>query len=520
MLNAYRFGTAVPWPSQLRFLAQAFEFASLIWLCIALVQNSAQDGELAMKMWIGGQWTNGAFSEDVLSPFDNGCVGTVPVAELSDVEQAIASAECGTREMAALRAWQRSSILNRAADLAAKSVEEFAVLISGEEGKPLSEARGEASRLEELLRLCAFEGAQLRGEVLPLEAHAGTSGKIGLTLRSPCGIVAAITPFNYPLLLVAHKVGPALAAGNAVILKPAQKTPLSALRFTEILVEAGLPPKGIQCITGVGSKIGPAICADSRVRKISFTGSTTVGESITKTASIKRLSLELGSNTAVVVLPDADLSKVASAVTAGGYVNAGQVCISTQRVLVHRKVYSDFLDLLRPSVESIKTGDPAAPDTKLGPMISEAEAERVRSWIAEAAAAGARVVTGGERSGALLSPTIVADVAPTMRLYREELFGPAVAVTAVDSVTQAIEFANDTSYGLSAAIFTQDVTTAWRFARQAEAGNVHVNWTPLWRADLMPYGGLKRSGFGKEGPRYAVEEMTESKSVVFHEIGV
>jgi acyl-CoA reductase-like NAD-dependent aldehyde dehydrogenase len=200
--------------------------------------------------------------------------------------------------------------------------------------------------------------------------------------------------------------------------------------------------------------------------------------------------------------------------------NAGQVCISTQRVLVHRKVYSDFLDLLCPSVESIKTGDPAAPDTKLGPMISEAEAERVRSWIAEAAAAGARVVTGGERSGALLAPTIVADVAPTMRLYREELFGPAVAVTAVDSVTQAIEFANDTSYGLSAAIFTQDVTTAWRFARQAEAGNVHVNWTPLWRADLMPYGGLKRSGFGKEGPRYAVEEMTESKSVVFHEIGV
>jgi glyceraldehyde-3-phosphate dehydrogenase (NADP+) len=473
-----------------------------------------------MKMWVGGRWSDGSASEEVLSPYDNRPVGTVPIAELSDVEQALASAEQGTRDMAKLRAWQRSALLNKAADLAANSVEEFAILISNEEGKPLSEAHGEASRLEELLRLCAFEGAQLRGEVLPLEAQTGASGKIGLTLRTPCGIVAAITPFNYPLLLVAHKVGPALAVGNAVVLKPAQTTPLTALKFVEILLEAGLPPQAIQCITGVGSKIGQAICSDSRVRKISFTGSTAVGEAITRTAGVKRLSLELGSNAALVILPDADLEQVVRAVAVGGYVNAGQVCISTQRVLVHRDVYSDFLALLRPSVEAIKTGDPMAASTKLGPMISETEAERVRTWIAEAVQAGARVVTGGERCGALLAPAIVADVAPRMRLYREELFGPAVAVTPVDSVTQAIEFANDTSYGLSAAIFTRDVANAWRFARQAEAGNVHVNWTPLWRADFMPYGGLKQSGFGKEGPRYAVEEMTESKAVVFHEIGI
>ena len=473
-----------------------------------------------MKMWIGGDWVNGRATENVVSPFNDATVGTVPRAELSDVESAISSAVKGAQEMAKLTAWQRSSILNKAAELAGGCVEEFATLISSEEGKPLSESRGEASRLADLLRLCAFEGAQLRGEVLPLESQAGATGKVGLTLRVPCGVVAAITPFNYPLLLVAHKVGPALAAGNAVILKPAQQTPLTALKFTELLLAAGLPPQAIQCITGEGPLIGPAICADRRVRKISFTGSTAVGESITKIAGIKRLSLELGSNAALVVLPDADLTKVANAVAVGGYVNAGQVCISTQRILVHRKVYDDFVTLLRPLVETIKTGDPLAVETKLGPMISEKEAIRVQTWIAEAVEDGAKVVSGGERSGAIFAATVVTDVAPSMRIFRQELFGPAVAITPVDSIDQAIEFANDTSYGLSAAIFTQDVTNAWRFARKTEAGNIHVNWTPLWRADFMPYGGLKQSGFGKEGPRYAVEEMTESKAVVFHEIGV
>lgn len=458
--------------------------------------------------------------QEVLSPYSGEPIATVPKADLADVEKAISTAEKGARDMAALTAWQRASILNKAADLAVGRVEEFAALISSEEGKPLTESRGEASRLAELLRLCAFEGSQLRGEVLPLDAQAGATGKIGLTMRVPCGVVAAITPFNYPLLLVAHKVGPALAAGNSVILKPAQQTPLTALKFTEILLEAGLPPRAIQCITGAGSELGPAISGDDRIRKISFTGSTAVGIAITRIAGIKRLSLELGSNCPLVVLPDANLSKVVGAVSVGGYLNAGQVCISTQRVLVHREIYHDFLNTLRPAVESIKGGDPMDPDTKLGPMISVAEAQRVESWIAEAVRDGARVVTGGTRSGASFAPTVVADVAPKMRVFRDELFGPAVAVTPVESVEQAIEFANDTSYGLAAAIFTNDIENAWRFVRQTDAGNVHVNWTPLWRADFMPYGGVKQSGIGKEGPRYAIEEMTESKTVVFHGIGV
>jgi acyl-CoA reductase-like NAD-dependent aldehyde dehydrogenase len=472
-----------------------------------------------MKMWVGEEWVGSSHTEEVLSPYSSEPVDVVPVADHGHVERAIATAERGAREMAALPASQRVAILDKAATLAAGRVEEFARLITSEEGKPLGESRGEASRLADLLRLSAFEGSQIRGESLPLDAQAGASGKIGITLRVPCGVVAAITPFNYPLLLVAHKVGPALAAGNAVILKPAQQTPLTALKFTELLLEAGLPPQAIQCITGKGSEIGPAICADRRIRKISFTGSTSVGDAITRIAGVKRLSLELGSNAAMVVLPDADLAKVADAVAIGGYVNAGQVCISTQRILVHRKVYSDFLTFLHPVVESIRTGDPMAADTKLGPMISGKEAQRVESWIGEAVGEGARVVTGGHHSGASFAPTVVADVAPHMRISREELFGPVVAVTPVESVDQAIEYANNTSYGLAASIFTNDVANAWRFVRRAEAGNIHVNWTPLWRADLMPYGGLKQSGIGKEGPRYAVEEMTESKTVVFHGIG-
>lgn len=472
-----------------------------------------------MKMWVGEQWSEGAGSEEVLSPFNGEAIDVVPRAGLADVERAVATAEQGARDMAALTGAQRAEILNKAALIAAGCVEEFGTLISREEGKPLSESRGEASRIADLLRLCAFEGSQLRGEVLPLDAQSGAFGKIGFTLRVPCGVVAAITPFNYPLLLVVHKVGPALAAGNAVILKPAQQTPLTALKFTQILLEAGLPHRAIQCITGMGSEIGPAICADPRIRKISFTGSTAVGESITAIAGVKKLSLELGSNAPLVVLPDADLAKVSDAVAVGGFVNAGQVCISTQRILVHRKVYSDFLDALRPAVAAIRTGDPLASETKLGPMISEKEARRVQSWVDEAVQDGARVLTGGTRDGATYAPTIVADVTPEMRISREELFGPAVAVCPVDSVEQAIERANQTAYGLSAAIFTNDISHAWQFVRKAEAGNIHVNWTPLWRADFMPYGGLKQSGIGKEGPRYAVEEMTESKTVVFHGIG-
>jgi acyl-CoA reductase-like NAD-dependent aldehyde dehydrogenase len=285
-----------------------------------------------------------------------------------------------------------------------------------------------------------------------------------------------------------------------------------------LFLEAGLPEHGLQCITGSGSKIGPTLCRDARVRKVSFTGSVEVGEQIARVAGVKKLSLELGSNCPAVVLPDADLELAADAVAVGGYVNAGQVCISTQRVLVHERVYDDFLGALKPKVEAIKVGEPMMDETKLSAMISVREAERVIEWINEATSQGARIVTGGERRGAVMAPTIVADVRPQMRISREELFGPAVAVTPVEGIDQAIAVANNSKFGLGAGIFTNSLKNALRFAREVDCGNIMINWTPLWRADLMPYGGFKQSGIGKEGPKYAVEEMTEIKTVVFHGI--
>jgi acyl-CoA reductase-like NAD-dependent aldehyde dehydrogenase len=467
-------------------------------------------------MYVAGEWTLGAQRQDVLSPFTGEAIATVPRAGADDVERALAAAVEGARQMGALAAHERVAILERAAALADARVEEIAHTIAAEAGKPLAEARGEAGRAGRILRVSAHEGATAAGEVLPLDASPGGEGKLGFTLRQPCGVVVAISPFNYPLLLVLHKLGPALAAGNAVILKPAEQTPLTALTLCEILLEAGLPPHGLQVITGQGSALGPVLCADPRVRKISFTGSTAVGEQITRVAGVKRLSLELGASCPTLVLPDADVEAAAAAIATGGYVNAGQVCISVQRVLVHEAVHGDLLDALVPLVEAIRPGDPLDASTSLGPLISEREAQRVERAIAAAGGDGARVLTGGERDGAMMSPAIVDGVAPASPLSREELFGPAVAVTRVADVDEAIRVANDSSYGLGAGIFTRDLGSAMRFVREVDAGALHVNWTPLWRADPMPYGGLKGSGIGKEGPRYAVQEMTELKTVVMH----
>ena len=471
-----------------------------------------------MQMYVSGQWTESPNMVPIKAPYSGETVDTVPAATPEQIDQALDAAVAGAAAMRAITAYERTQILNRAADLIADNAEDLARTITLEEGKPIGESRVEVSRMPDLLRLCAFEGAQIRGEILPLDAHVGTQGKFGYTMKVPCGVVVAITPFNFPLLLVVHKVGPALAAGNAVILKPARQTPLSALKLTKLLIEAGLPENGLQCVTGSGSQIGPLLCSDPRVRKVTFTGSAEVGESITNVAGVKKISLELGSNSPLIVLPDADLQQVTDATVIGGYVNAGQVCISLQRILVHRDVYGDFIDNLKAPVEAIKVGDPLLDDTQLSAMISVGDAERVGAWIDEAVEGGAKVVTGGEREGAMFAPTIVADVNPGMRVSCDELFGPAVAVTPVDSVDEAITLSNDSIYGLSAALFTRDMNSAFRFAHQAESGNVMINWSPLWRADFMPYGGFKQSGIGKEGPRYAIEEMTETKTVVFHGI--
>jgi acyl-CoA reductase-like NAD-dependent aldehyde dehydrogenase len=469
-----------------------------------------------MKIFLAGQWVERADKIEVRNPYDNAVIDTVPKANADDVEKALAFAERGAKVMAKLSGYQRWKILRTAADIMAARNEELGQLISKEEGKIIAEGRGEASRAVETIMGSAEEAKRIHGETVPLDGDPTGNQKLGFTLRIPCGVVAAIAPFNFPLNLVCHKVGPALAAGNSVIVKPASDTPLSALKLTEILLEAGLPSEGIQCITGSGGEIGDGLVQDRRVRKITFTGSREIGERICKMAGIKKVTMELGSNSPLIIMPDADLDKVTAAVAMTGYGNAGQTCISTQRVLTARKIYGQFLDLLKPKVEALTVGNQLDEKSKVGPMVKESESIRVEQWVNEAVASGARLAAGGGRRGALYVPAVVADVKPEMRISRDELFGPAVVVTPFDGIEEAIALANDSIYGLSAGIFTENVEWAMKFAREAEAGNLHVNWGPQWRVDLMPYGGLKDSGFGKEGPHYAVEEMTELKMVVFH----
>ena len=472
-----------------------------------------------MKMYVAGEWVDKHAKIDVVNPFDGKAFDTVPKGDVKDVERALESAERGARVMAKIPGYERYRILKKAADLIEARTEDFGRTITLEEGKIIAEGRGEAGRAVQTLTLSAEEAKRLHGETVPLDGAPATVNKLAFTLRVPCGVVAAISPFNFPLNLVCHKVGPAIAAGNAVVIKPASDTPLSALKLTEVLLEAGLPPEAVQCVTGPGGEIGDALCMDPRVRKITFTGSRDVGERICKMAGIKKVTMELGSNSPIIVMPDADLRKVAAAVAATGYANAGQVCISTQRVITSGKVYSDFLSVLKPAVEALTTGNPLDEKVKVGPMVKESEAIRVDKWVKEALGSGARLVTGGTRQGTMYAPTIVADVKPEMRISCDELFGPAVAVTPFDSIDQAIALANDSNYGLAAGIFTENLEWAMRFVREVHSGNLHVNFGPQWRADIMPYGGLKDSGFGKEGPAYAVLEMTELKLVCFHLAG-
>ncbi|HEY2882190.1 MAG TPA: aldehyde dehydrogenase family protein [Pirellulales bacterium] len=469
-----------------------------------------------MKMFVAGQWIDKPKKIEVTNPFDGSIVDTVPQADADDVDRALACAVEGARLMRAMPGYERSKLLGKAARLMHDRRSDLARTLSLEEGKIIREATLEVARAAETIELSADEAKRLGGEVLPLDGASNGAGKLGFTLRVPCGVVVAITPFNFPLNLPCHKIGPALAAGNAVIFKPASDTPLVGLMLVEILLEAGFPPQAISCLTGGGAALGDKLCTDSRVRKISFTGSRDVGEKILKTAGLKRVTMELGSNCPVIVMDDADLNKAAEAIVATGYANAGQVCISTQRVLAVPPVYGDLLDALKPKVEALHVGNPIEKKTNLGPMIRESDAKRVSGWIDEAISGGAKLVAGGKRNGQKHEATLLADVRPEMRISCEELFGPAVAVTRCGDIDEAIRLANDTNYGLAAAIFTRDLARAMKFCREVDSGNLHVNWGPQWRADLMPYGGLKESGLGKEGPKYVIEEMTEKKTVVLH----
>jgi glyceraldehyde-3-phosphate dehydrogenase (NADP+) len=470
-------------------------------------------------MLINGLWV-GALdgrTETIKTPYDGSEVGEVPVASIKDAELAIAGAVAGFEIWSRTPAHQRVAILLKAAALADERATEIAAIISKESGKSQVEAIGEAGRSGEIIRLAAYEGSQLYGETLPLDANKGTGfDKIGFTLRQPVGVVVAISPFNYPALLVLHKVAPALAAGNAVVLKPARSTPLTALAIAKCFTDAGLPEGALNVVTGAGGELGDFLVSDKRVRKVSFTGSTGVGERIASIAGVKKLSLELGASGPVIVMDDADIEAAATAIALGGYINAGQVCISAQRIIVQENVIVNFLDALKPKVEAIRFGNPFTEGINIGSLITKTEADRVSTSIRQAVADGAKLITGGDHDGAFVQPAIVANVDPFSAFAQDELFGPAVAVSTARDLGHAIELANSTAYGLGAGIFTNNMNNTIQAIREIESGVVHVNWTQLWRADLMPYGGFKSSGIGKEGLRSAVSEMTEVKTVIMH----
>ncbi|HET9324190.1 MAG TPA: aldehyde dehydrogenase family protein [Gaiellaceae bacterium] len=464
------------------------------------------------KLLLGGEWVETGEWHEVRSPYSGEVVGRVAKAGADETRRAIDAAEEAMRDPLPLH--RRAEILVRVAGALGRRHDEVARLISDEAGKPLKAAKVEASRAMSTYTFSAVEARKLAGEMIPMGASQAGEGKLAFTLREPIGVVGAISPFNFPLNLVAHKIAPALAAGCAVVLKPAAQTPLSALLLAELEDEAGLPPGWLNVVVGPSAEIGDVLVEDPRVKAITFTGSSGVGWKLRERAARKRVNLELGNATPLIIERDADVEAAATATAQHGFSFAGQSCISIQRVYVHESLYDNFVARLVPKVEGLVLGDPADEDTDVGPVIDSAARDRILGWIDEARSGGAEVLTGGELEGELIRPTVIANPGPELKVSCEEVFGPVVTVNRYSTLDEAIDAANATDYGLQAGIFTGSVATAFEAAQRLEFGGVIVNEAPTFRADQMPYGGVKNSGNTREGPAYAVRELTEDRLVV------
>jgi len=464
------------------------------------------------KLLIGGEWVETGEWVDVHSPYSGEVVGRVSKAGADEAKRAVDAAE---RAMAdPLPAHKRAEILVKVAGALGRRHDEVARTISDEAGKPLKAARVEATRAMSTYTFSAVEARKLAGEMVPMDASQAGEGKLAFTLREPIGIVGAISPFNFPLNLVAHKIGPALAAGCAVVLKPAGQTPLSALLLAELETEAGLPPGWINVLVGPAGEIGDVLVEDERVRAITFTGSAEVGWKLRERAARKKVTLELGNATPVIVHGDADLDEAASKLAQNAFSFAGQSCISVQRIYVQKWIYDDFVSRFVAQVEELVVGDPADEETDVGPVIDSDARERILDWIEEARKAGATILTGGKVEGDVINPTVIGNASLDLKVCREEVFGPVCVVNSYESLDEAIALANGTRYGLQAGIFTADIRAALRAAQALEFGGVTVNEAPTFRADQMPYGGVKDSGNTREGPPYAVRELTQDRVVV------
>jgi acyl-CoA reductase-like NAD-dependent aldehyde dehydrogenase len=469
--------------------------------------------EAVRKILVDGQWYETGETLDVTSPFDGSVVAQVAYGGRADAQRAVDAAAKAMETP--LPAHERAAILDRVAALLRERRDDLARIISQEAGKPITTAQVEAERAVQTILFSAHEARGLGGELIGMDAHPAGVNHAGMVVRRPIGVVGAISPFNFPLNLVAHKIGPAFAAGCACVLKPATATPLSALALAQAFADAGQPAGWLNVIVGKSSEIGDVLIDDDRVKLITFTGSSDVGWKLRSRAARKKVNLELGNSTPLIVMADADVEKAATAVAANGYAFAGQSCISIQRVYIEDAAYDRFVEALQPKVQALVTGDPLDPATQVGPVIDEENRDRILAWVKEAVDGGATLRAGGETDErGLLRPTLLGDVDLEMQVACREVFGPVVTLARVSDIEDAVDKANGTDYGLQAGVFTQDISRAMWAAQQLDFGGVTVNEAPTWRADHMPYGGVKESGNTREGPKYAVQEMTEPRLVV------
>ncbi|MDA2376103.1 aldehyde dehydrogenase family protein [Bacillus cereus] len=466
-------------------------------------------------LYINGDWKTVNTYKPLYAPYSEETLAEIAQGTEEDVKEAVTAAKNAMTKMNKLSAYDRATILEKVAQKMDERREEFAEIIAKEAAKPIRAARGEVARTVQTYKFAAEEAKRIYGETLPLDAAPGANGRIAYTIRKPIGVIGAITPFNFPLNLVAHKVGPAIAAGNTVVLKPADQTPLSSYALVELFKEAGLPNGALNIISGPGSTVGEAIVKNDYVASITFTGSPKVGIGIKQKAGLKRVTLELGSNAAVIIDEDVELTdEIIERVKWGAFVNNGQVCISVQRVFVHETKIHEFLSKLKKAMESVVVGDPLLEETDVSALISKKDVERIDMWVQEAIKEGATVLCGGKKQDArIFEPTVLTNVPDHVSVQCQEVFGPLMTVNTFKEFDEAIEQVNNSRYGLQAGVFTNNLFKAMRAIDELEVGGVMINDIPTFRVDHMPYGGVKESGTGREGIKYAIEEMAEMKLV-------
>lgn len=468
------------------------------------------------KTYVGGRWLDTGEYVDVIDKFTGEVFAKVPKCDRDTVEEAIFSAKSAFDDFRKYPAHKRTEILEKAYTQIIERQEEIAATICREAGKAWKYSINEVLRGAETFKFAAEEAKRIHGETIPLDASKFGENRKGYFIKEPLGVVGAITPFNFPMNLVGHKVAPAIAAGNSVVLKPASTTPVTSLILAEILEDSGLPKGVFNVVIGSGSIVGDMIVTHPECKKISFTGSPEVGDQITKKAGIKKVTLELGNNSATIIDEDADLKKAATRCAASAFANSGQVCISLQRIYVHQKVADEFEKLFAEEVNKLKFGNPLEKDCDVGPMIDEGEAERAESWVKEAVSEGANVLAGGKREGRMLEPTVLTDVTDEMKVMCMEVFAPVVSIVKFGDYYDAIKMVENSDYGLQAGIYTNDIKKAYYAVDNLNVGGVMINDTSIFRVDHMPYGGNKMSGIGREGVKFAIEDMTNIKMIVFN----